>query len=87
MDEQEFKQKLLKEITRHKSGQTSEEEFISKLQELSKRVEPKQISDFEDEEIGWAKTWIDEIPHYGLKEVMQNRFDFFKLIEPRSEGS
>ena len=83
MTEKQFEKELLKLIKKYEEQSVSIEVFVEEARKLADKVEHKQIADIEDEELGWAMYWIEEIDYYGLEDVMQNRFNFFDFLHSR----
>lgn len=82
LNETQFETKLLDLIAKLKTKAISNEEFCKLARDFVYKTE-KVFHEFEDEELGWAKYWIEETNYYGCEEVMKNKFDFLKLAEIR----
>lgn len=80
--EKEFEKRLLVLIKKWAENKVSDDEFTKQAQELIKHV-PLRLGSFKDEELDWAKYWIDEINYYGLRTVQERHFDFVKFMQER----
>lgn len=87
MNEKQFEEALLNVIREFRDKKIDQEVFVQKLKALSGQSEPQQIADFQDEELGWAKTCISEIDYYGIDEVMNNMFNFIDFLNRKEEKS
>lgn len=83
IDEKTFEKQLLSIIEKWKNKEISDDEFIEQSQKLIALI-PGNLETFKDEELGWAKYWIEEIDYYGLETVQKNHFNFFKFLDNRS---
>jgi hypothetical protein len=89
MDTKQYEEKLFELIKQLKEETITRDEFAKSARVLGKEVDKSgpngymRIVDFEDEELGLAKYWIEEVDYYGIDHVMDNSFDFIKFLERR----
>lgn len=90
MDTKQYEVKLLLLIKQLKDEAISKDEFAESARILGREVDKSgpngymRIVDFEDEELGWAKYWVEEVDYYGIDEVLKNCFNFIKFLDRRS---
>lgn len=86
MNKQDYQKKLLMLIEELKADKIKPQGFIKEAQLLGKELDKNgytKISDFEDQDFGWAKYWIEETDYFGVEVVMKSYFDFYKLLKKK----
>jgi hypothetical protein len=92
MNEKQYEEKLLGLIRQLKDNIISRDEFAKSARVLGKELDKSgsngymRIVDFEDEELGWAKYWIEEVDYYGIEHVMDNSFNFINFLDNKGKG-
>jgi hypothetical protein len=87
MTENEYKTNLLALIAEFRASKMSSIDFAKKGQALGEEVDKSgprgymSLSDFEEEELGWAKYWFEEMNYYGIDEVLKNYFHYFEYYD------
>lgn len=89
MDAKQYEEKLLDLIMKLKNSELTRGEFAKLARELGREVDKSghngymKISDFGDEELGWAKYWVEEVDYYGIDHIMDKKFNFIKFLDRR----
>ena len=89
MTEPEYEKNILKLILELKEKHISSTDFYSRARKLGRKFDTfgyrgyMPLSDFKDQELGWAKYFIEEMDYYGIDAVLKNHFDYFKFYEER----
>lgn len=90
MTEKEYKNNLLDLIAEFRANKMSPIDFAKKGQALGEEVDKSgprgymAISDFEEEELAWAKYWFEEMNYYGVDEVLKNCFHYFEYFDSQN---
>lgn len=87
MNEQEFKKELLVVIKSYNEAKLNKSQFVLRMEDLAKKCKPKRVDEFQDQQLGEAMMWIDEIAYYGIDDVMANKFNFINYFLNNSHAN